>query len=805
MIEIRGNLFTLSTFNTTYQFCISDEGLLTHLYYGAKVPAPRDEAQAEAIAKSLSHKYCHDYGTAVNYNKESSLTLEDLPMEISSVGKGDFREAGIIVVYPDGSRTSDFIFDSYVLAEKPLYLENAGGLEHRTTEETEAGSRESESFGLPLPTWNENDRVSQLTVHLKERFKDVRLDLIYTVFENSDVISRRAVLVNEGEENLRIKRIMSLQLDIDDGEYKMTSFGGNWTREMEKHESILTHGVKVNHTTTGASSNRNNPFVMISDVSATETAGKVFGFNLIYSGNHYEACEVNSFKSLRFVSGIDPTDFEWKLDKGGSFATPEAIMSFSDNGFRGLSLNMHDFVRKHIVRGKFKDEPRPILLNSWEAAYFNISEMRLMSLARKAADAGIELFVMDDGWFKDRNSDKSSLGDWVCDTKKLPKGVKHLSDKVHGLNMKFGIWVEPEMISEDSDLYRAHPEYAMTIPGRDTSFGRNQMVIDLTNSEVVDYLYDALSKVFGENGIDYVKWDMNRLFSDVYSTALPIDRQGEVAHRYMLGLYELLERLTKAFPDILFEGCASGGNRFDLGMLCYFPQIWGSDDTDAIQRTEIQTGYSYGYPLSTVSAHVSDCPNHQTLRNTPMNTRFNIASFGLLGYELNLCDISSDDFDAVKSQVQLYKDWREVFFFGDFYRINDKEWMVVSKDKKKAVAVIWNELNRPSVFYKKLFAAGLDESALYHVYNIPFKHNLKDFGDLVNMVAPIHVKQDSLVHNVLAKFVKMNGETEDYTLSGGHLNNAGLVLAQAFGGAGYAENTRMFQDFASRMYFFEVS
>lgn len=785
MILKTDNLFMLNTADTTYMCAADDNGLLMHLYYGPRLAKPCDEQETANLVRSLKRKYCHDYGTAINYNKESSLTLEDLPLEISSVGKGDMREPGIILVYADGSRTSDYIYDSCEIKESP--------------ENDEDGM----AFGLPVSYRNDGDRVSQLIIHLKERFKKARLDLIYTVYEDANVITRRIVIYNDGEDSLRIRRIMSLQLDIDDGQYKMISFGGNWAREMEKHETQLTYGVNINHTTTGASSNRNNPLVMIAQDDANETAGNVYGFNLVYSGNHYEAGEVNSFGALRFVSGIDPTDWEWTLGPGESFGSPEGVMSYSDKGYRGLSRNMHYFVRNHIVRGRFKNQPRPILLNSWEAAYFNISESRLLSLAGKAREAGIELFVMDDGWFKGRNSDKSSLGDWVCDTKKLPRGLKHLSDKVHGLGLQFGIWVEPEMISEDSDLYRAHPEYAMRVPSRDTSLGRNQMVIDLTNPEVVDYLYESLKKVF-ECGIDYVKWDMNRLFSDVYSSSLPPERQGEVSHRYMLGLYELLNRLMKEFPDILFEGCASGGNRFDLGMLSYFPQIWGSDDTDAIMRTEIQNGYSYGYPMSTVSAHVSDCPNHQTLRRTPIYTRYNIAAFGLLGYELNLCDISSDDFNAVKSQVQLYKIWREVFFGGDFYRINDKEWMVVSPDGKKAVAVIWNTLNRPNEFYKRLNAVGLDEDTSYHVYNIPIKHNLKEFGDLVNMVSPIHLKQDSAVYNIIAKFVKMDGESEDYVLKGSYLNNAGVVLAQAFGGAGYENETRMFQDFSSRMYYFEA-
>lgn len=781
MIYASDNKFILSTDNTSYVFMANEEGLLEHLHYGARIDVPDSKADIEKeMFRAMQEKLSHGKGTTVNYRKGSMTVTEDMLLEMSSVGKGDFREPFIIISYPDGSRTSDFVFDSYEIMEKPSYPSS-----------------------LPHAICDEGD-FEQLKVTLKEMVKGVTLDLYYTVFPKCDVITRRAVLNNVSEEKISILRIMSTQIDIDNVDLKVSSFGGNWGREMVKNDTYLKHGTFVNHTITGASSNRNNPFVMITDADTNETSGEGYGINLIYSGNHYEAADISGYYKTRFVCGIDPTEFNWKLEAGESFETPEAVMTYTVNGYRGISSSMHRFVRSHIVRGKFKDSPRPILLNSWEAAYFNINESRLLGLAKKAKEAGVELFVMDDGWFKGRNSDSTSLGDWIVDSKKLSGGVERLAEKVHDLGLLFGIWVEPEMVNEDSDLYRTHPEYAMTIPGRENSLGRNQMILDLTNPEVVEYVKNAMRAVFGIKGVNYVKWDMNRLFSDVYSKVLPADRQGETAHRYILGLYEIMECLVTEYPDVLFEGCASGGNRFDLGILCYMPQVWGSDDTDAMQRTKIQTGYSYGYPMSTVTAHVSACPNHQTLRNTPLDTRFNVAAFGVFGYEINLSEIPSEEFEEIKKQVATYKEWRDVFFHGDFYRVADDQWMVVSPDKKRAVTMIWNEMCNPNDFYKKIRTVGLDPDTYYHVYNIKLKHNLKVFGDLVNQVAPIHVKKDSLVHNTLARFIKMDGEVEDYVLSGALLNNAGIKLTQAFGGTGYNGETRLFQDFQSRMYFIEA-
>ena len=477
MIHASDGLFVLNTDHTSYAFAVSEHHLLEHLHYGERLG---DACNAKELIRALSQKVSHGKGTTVDYATDSHIVTEDLPQEISSCGKGDFREPALVLSYADGSRTSDFLFDSYEVKDGASPMQT-----------------------LPCAVSAGDDQVSQLIVHLKERCRGVRLDLIYTVFPSCDVITRRCVLANESEERVIIHKLMSTQLDLRPGSYRKITFGGNWGREMELHETALTHGLHVNHTTTGVSSNRNNPFVMIASRETSETAGACYACNLVYSGNHYEACEIGGFYGLRFVAGIDPTQFCWELQKGEVFETPEAVMTYSVNGFSGISQAMHAFVRKHIIRGAFRDQPRPILLNSWEAAYFHINEFKLLRLAKKAAEAGIELLVMDDGWFKGRDSDRTSLGDWVADSKKLPGGIRRLSKKVHDLGLQFGIWVEPEMISEDSDLYRAHPEYAMQIPGRVQSLGRNQMILDLTNPEVVAYVKDAMRNVFSDNGIKY--------------------------------------------------------------------------------------------------------------------------------------------------------------------------------------------------------------------------------------------------------------------------------------------------------------
>ena len=414
---------------------------------------------------------------------------------------------------------------------------------------------------------------------------------------------------------------------------------------------------------------------------------------------------------------------------------------------------------------------------------------------------------MDDGWFGERNDDSHSLGDWdIVNAKKLPSGLKGLADKIKGLGLDFGIWVEPEMVNEQSVLYRKHPEWVMRIPGKPHSMGRNQYILDLANPQVVDYMTELLTGVFSSADISYVKWDMNRTFSDYYSPYLPPERQGEMAHRYIMGLYRMMKELTERFPKILFEGCAAGGNRFDLGILCYFPQIWASDDTDALYRVNGQTGYSYGYPMNTVSAHVSACPNHQTLRTTPLSTRFAVAAFGALGYECNLCDMKKEELDEIKAQISLYKEWRSTLQTGRFYRGrngNIHEWTCVSKDQTQAVGMILQELVTPNMQFEQFFPKGLDADKIYNLYNRDLRYNIKEFGDLVNTASPVHIRQDSIMHNILAKFVTMPGEKEAAAVSGSLLMEGGYKLKQGFGATGYNEEVRFFQDFGSRLYFMQ--
>ena len=777
MIRQLDKVFILDTKNTTYCFQVLESGHLEHLYYGKKLRI--DEADD---VKSLAEKQAFPPGNSNVYDaKFQSLSLENMRLEMSSYGKSDIREPFIEVIHADGSYTSDFLYETAVIKKGKEPLET-----------------------LPS-SYEDNGELQELTVFLKDKQYGLTLELHYGVFEDRDVISRSAKFINTSDEVVKLTRLMSTQLDFEDAGYILTTFNGNWAREMYRHDALVGIGKMVNASYAGTSSNRANPFVMLSTQGTTEDTGLCYGFNLIYSGNHYEAVEVNSHGKTRIVTGINPQSFCFMIEPGQKFESPEAVMTVSCEGYNGMSHHMHEFVRECIVRGEWKKKVRPVLLNSWEAAYFDIKESKLLKLAKAGKEAGIELFVMDDGWFGTRNDDKQSLGDWHVNKKKLPGGLKSLCDKVNALGLDFGIWVEPEMVNTESGLYKAHPEWVMEIPGKPHSEGRNQRILDFANPEVVDFITEQMTNIFSSANISYVKWDMNRIFSDYYSQYLKPEQQGEVAHRYMMGLYRLMKTLTERFPHILFEGCASGGNRFDLGILCYFPQIWASDDTDAIYRAKGQTGYSYGYPMSVVTAHVSACPNHQTLRMTPLATRFNVAAFGVLGYECNLCDMKKEEVAEIKEQIALYKKWREVLQFGTFYRGRSgklHEWTCVSPDKSKAVGMIVQELVEPNTHFEQYFAKGLDENKKYHFYNIEKKRDVKPFGDLVNTISPVHIKYDSLVHKAIDKFVKMPGEKEDYT-SYGNVLMSGVKLQSAFGGTGYNENTRYFQDFESRLYFME--
>lgn len=795
MIQKLGDTFILQTKKTTYAFRILKTGHLEHLYYGRRIRI--EEGTGEYV---LSEKHTFGPGNAID-GEDRSFSLEDMCLEMSSYGKGDIREPFVEIRHADGSVTSDFLYADFDISEEKTVFETLPG------------------------SYDESGKVEHLCMLLKDASYGLTLELHYLVYAACDVITRSARLINDSKETVTIERIMSAQIDFDSAQFIYSTFGGAWAREMKRNDTPAYSGKLVNASYTGTSSSRANPFVMLSTPGTTQDYGNCYGFNLIYSGNHYECVEVSAHGKTRFVSGINPQSFAYQLLPAERFEAPEAVMTYSTEGFNGMSQNMHQFVREHIVRGTWKNKVRPVLLNSWEASYFDINERKLLNLAKAGKEVGIELFVMDDGWFGTRNDDTQSLGDWDVNLKKLPNGLNGLCDKVNELGLQFGIWVEPEMVNVKSKLYEAHPDWTLAIPGKPHAEGRSQRILDLCNPKVQEFIIEKMTQVFSSANISYVKWDMNRIISDMYSPFLPADRQGEVMHRYQTGLYHCLDELMKRFPKILFEGCSSGGNRFDLGMLCYFPQIWASDDTDAVARAEIQTGYSYGYPMQTVSAHVSAVPNHQTLRITPLETRYHVACFGSFGYECNLCDMKKEDLDAIKVQIALYKRWREVLQLGQFYRgrtVSDgmgafqgesvlakqpgnvTEWTCVSADKQYAVGFLMQKLVVPNMQHETYCAKGLDEQTRYHFTNRLLRYNVKQFGDLVNMVSPIHIKQDSVIHHVVSKIVKMDGETEDYMVYGDTLMHAGVRLRQSYGGTGYNDEVRYFQDFGSRLYFMEA-
>ena len=772
-------LFILDTDHTSYLFRVMPTGHLEHLYYGRKLHI-RNAEEAEALVEKRSF----EPGNAIRYyGSKDPVILEDLRLEASFGGHGDLREPFAEIVGADGSRSLDLLFSK---AET-----SRGGLRLRD---------------LPS-SYDDDDQQDHLVVTLEDRHALVSLELHYCVYPECDVITRNAVIINSGRDVVSLERLLSLQLDLDNAGWVVSAFHGAWAREMERTEVAVSAGRFVIESRTGTSSNRANPFFMLHSSEATETTGDCFGFNLVYSGNHRETIEVNAYGKTRVTCGIHPDGFRYTLEPSERFEAPEAVMTYSPNGFGGQSANMHRFVRKHIVRGNWRDKIRPVLLNSWEACYFGISEQNLVSLARVGKSVGIELFVVDDGWFAEREDDTKSLGDWKPNTRKLPTGLKGLCREINELGMEFGVWVEPEMVNVDSDLYRAHPEWAMAIPGRPHSEGRNQRILDLANPEVVDYLTEKMTEVFSSANIAYVKWDMNRVFTDVFSPYLPADKQGETTHRYVCGLYRMMRVLTERFPDILFEGCSSGGNRFDLGILSYFPQIWGSDNTDAIERLQIQEGYSYGYPMNTVGAHVSAVPNHQTLRSAPLSTRFNVAAFGVLGYEYNLKDLPASSLREIRKQIALYKKWREVLQFGSFYRGRTgdvREWICVSPDRRKAVGLLLQKTAAANPGSESFHAQGLDEDVFYRFYNRPERVNVKLFGSLINTIAPIHIRPDSLLHNAVARRVALPGEEENILASGSVLMYGGVHLKQAFSASGHNSSVRVFPDFASRLYYMEA-
>jgi len=754
MIEAKDGRFLLSTNHTSMLLRVSGHGHAELIHYGARVTA--EDADALALKRTAP------YGCATNYAADDpNYSLDALPLVWSGAGRGDYRESPLEWSTARGG-VSDFRYARHEITEG---IVPAGALPQA------------------------RDGGETLRLILEDETAGAALTLYFTVFAEEDVITRRTELTNTGDSEIILGRLMSSMLDLP-GSYEMTSFHGGWIAEAHRERVPVGSARVVNESVTGMSSNRHNPGFLLWEPDAGEFHGRVYGFNLVWSGNHYASAQRSHQGITRVMQGVSPADMARSLAPGERFQTPEAVMSFSDGGYNGLSAHMHDFINRHIVPEHWRGRERPVLYNSWEGCGFDFTEKRLLDLAKKAAKLGCELFVLDDGWFGARNDDTAGLGDYAVN-KKLPDGLSGLAEKLRKLGMCFGLWFEPEAVNPDSHLYRAHPDWALTEPGREPVYGRNELLLDLTKPEVRDYIVRSVGNVLDSADITYVKWDMNR-----HSTAL-----GDKAYDYILGLYDVLGRIFGERPEILLETCASGGNRFDMGMLCFGAQIWASDDTDPIERLDIQDGLSYLYPLSAMGAHVSAAPHAQTLRQTPLSTRGNVSFFGVLGYELDLKFLTSIDEKDIAAQIEFYKKHRKLFQFGRFCRLpapeGETRWQV--SEGGTAAAGMFYRLSHAAPGLDELRLTGLEPEARYIVTARGQNLRVGDFGELLRYVTPVKLNPRGMVVSAADAIYAMPDCAETEEASGAALMS-GLRLANRFLGTGYNDELRMLKDFGSRVY-----
>ncbi|MFC5649212.1 alpha-galactosidase [Paenibacillus solisilvae] len=685
--DAANQLFHLQTKSMSYIFQ-SLRGYPTHLYWGRKL----NEANPNRLLARVERASFSPNPVA----EDRTISLDTLPQEYPGYGTSDFRNPAYSVQLSNGTTVTELQYVSHrIVSGKPALA------------------------GLPSVYTESAEEAQTLMVTLADSTSGLEVELSYTVFEAFDAVIRSTRIVNASAEVMTLRSALSMSVDLPHDRFDLLQLSGAWSRERYVHRRALTPGTQSVESRRGSSSHMNNPFFALLSEGATEDTGEVFGFSLVYSGSFVGGVEVDQFHTSRAYLGINPFDFSWRLEAGESFQTPEAVMVFSAAGLGGMSHVYHELYRTRLCRGSFRDAVRPILVNNWEATYFNFNAEKIESIAQAGSELGIELFVLDDGWFGKRDSDNSSLGDWVVDYKKLPNGLNDLAERVRSHGLQFGLWFEPEMVSPDSELYRAHPDWCLHVPGYRRTEGRQQLILDLSREDVQTYIVQSLSEILNSAPITYVKWDMNRNMSEIGSALLPAERQRETAHRYMLGLYSVLERITAAFPEILFESCSGGGGRFDPGMLYYMPQTWTSDNTDAVSRLKIQYGTSIVYPISTMGAHVSAVPNHQTGRITPLRTRGDVAMSGNFGYELDLTQFTEADKEEVKRQVALVKEVRELVQFGTFYRLlspfegNETAWMFVSKDQKEVFLVHTSVLSEPNAPLSRLRLKGLDPNRTY--------------------------------------------------------------------------------------------
>ena len=746
MIECKNGLFHLRNLSLSCLLRVNRYGLLEQVHFGA--PVRSEDVEALAGQPGLG------WGSSLLLNdKDPGSSPDAMALAWSGSGRGDFRESPLEM---DGQSTNFCYVNHNVLDTPPLM---------------ECGLPQTHGKGETLEILMEQPGA--------------RLRLYFTLYETA--MTRFAVLENTSEQPIALHKLMSFSMDIY-GSYTMTTFNGGWAAEMQRCDTVVGASRVVNESATGASSNQHNAGFLLSEMDATEDAGRVYGFNLIYSGNHYASARQSQQGFTRVMQGINPAHFCQTLQPGEKFETPEAVLCYSGAGWGGLSARMHKFVLNHVVPEYWSRRERPVLYNSWEGCMFDFNESRLVDLARRAKNLGCELFVLDDGWFGKRNNDLAGLGDYNVNLKKLPHGLHGLAQKVNKLGLEFGLWLEPESVNEDSDLYRAHPDWALTdrFP---TIYGRHQLLLDLTKPEVRDYIVENVSKVLDSANITYVKWDMNR-----HSVAV-----GKKTHAHVLGLYDVLRRIFGPRPQILLESCSSGGNRFDLGMLCFGPQVWCSDNTDPISRLDIQGNLSYLYPQSTFGAHVSASPHAQTLRATPLSTRGNVSFFGCLGYELDLKHLAAIEIQEIKAQIEFYKQYRRLFQFGTFRRM--KNGWQVSLDGVTAAGV-FHKLVSAAPGYEQLRLKGLDIGKIYHLRTRAQKIRIGQFAHLLKHVAPVNLNPNGAVINTADKHYGLEDGVEGYRVSGAALLS-GILLQPLFRGTGYDTNQRTQGDYGSNLYIVE--
>lgn len=685
------NVFQLNTPNTSYILGLVDkEKFVGHIYYGKKL--------GEDDFTYLMRTGENPFVPSENGRDRNSF-MDSFPMEYPGSGVGDYREGAIGVRSIQGQEGVLPLYRSHKIYPGKPQLP-----------------------GLPA-TWGGEEDCDTLELTLADQVLGLEITLLYTVFSKLDAITRSVQVKNNGKDTVYLTKVMSAAFDMDnEKEFEMLTLHGSWARERRIQRKPIGYGKQSCGSIRGESSHQEHPFLALVEKGADQKQGEVYAMNFVYSGNFLAQAEQNQFDSVRVMMGIHPENFCWELKTGETFQAPEAVLVYSDQGLGRMTRTFHDLYRNHLIRGEYKDKKRPILINNWEATYFDFNTEKLLDIAKEASKLGIEMLVMDDGWFGYRNDDNTSLGDWEVNETKIQGGLKHLVEEVNKLGMKFGIWFEPEMISPDSNLFREHPDWAIQIKDRTPSLARNQLVLDLSRPEIVDYIYEKVAGILRSANIEYVKWDMNRQLSDLGSCGLPPERQGELSHRYMLAVYEMQDRLTKEFPHLLLENCSGGGARFDAGMLYYSPQIWCSDDTDAVERLSIQEGTAMIYPLSSMGAHVSDCPNHTVGRVTPFETRGYAALAGTFGYELDVTKIPEKDRDMIPAQIEMYHKYNDLVRTGDYYRIASYQenhmydcYEVVSKDKTQALVTFIQVLGRANCHSRRIHLEGLQENMRYQI------------------------------------------------------------------------------------------